>query len=369
MNGIFEYDQAKALVSAGHEIIYLAVDLRSLRRRRKWGYESLRRDKISIEAINFPCGRIPKKILQRIGKYCLRGLFQRTIQKYGMPDIVHSHFIGLGFLSAKVLGGKGIPLVHTEHYSGMHSTSLSKNYKKMGEQTFDSMNEVIAVSQSLANSINDNFRVEAKVVPNVIDIETFFNPKRKYKEASKEYVFISVGNLMPIKRMDLLIESFELAFRNDRDVSLLIYGEGPERGKIESLIDNLSMQTQIHLMGYASREMIAEKMTESDSFVLASECETFGVVFVEAMAAGLPVIATKCGGPEDFVNDLNGILVDANNIEVLSNALVQMRHSVKKFDRNAVSTDARDRFAPNSIAQQLDIIYSECLNKHHRQKN
>lgn len=66
MNGIFEFDQAKALVEAGHNVFYAAIDLRSLRRWRKWGIERKSIDGVNIYAINIPCGRIPKIVLRKI---------------------------------------------------------------------------------------------------------------------------------------------------------------------------------------------------------------------------------------------------------------------------------------------------------------
>ena len=78
-------------------------------------------------------------------------------------------------------------------------------------------------------------------------------------------------------------------------------------------------------------------MKGCDAFVLASRAETFGVVYVEAMAAGLPVIATACGGPEDFVSEENGILIPADNEEKLTEALIEMYHMAHKYDKQAIS--------------------------------
>ena len=360
-NGIFEYDQAKALTAAGHEVVYLAVDLRSLRRKRKWGFESLERDGISIEAINLPLGRVPKSLLQTAGRQSLKRLYQRAITKFGVPDIVHSHFISSGFLAMKVIGGQGIPLIHTEHYSGMHSSNLSTAYWKLGEQTYKAMDKVIAVSQSLAISIRENFEVDVSVIPNIVDVDTFLQVEPKKLGSDNKVRFVSVGNLKPIKRMDLLIESFGEAFRDDKNVSLFIYGDGPERKKLTTLIDQLSMQNQIHLMGYAKREVIAQKMFKSDCFVLVSDSETFGVAYIEAMAAGLPVIATRCGGPEDFVDESNGILIEKNNTEEIAQALIYLRDNSQNYDRASIASNIEAQYSPRVIGQSLVELYSSLV--------
>lgn len=359
--GIFEYDQAKALTAAGHEVVYLAVDLRSLRRKRKWGFESLERDGISIEAINLPLGRVPKSLLQTAGRQGLKRLYQRTIKKFGAPDIVHSHFINLGTLAVQVIRGQGIPLVHTEHSLGMHSLNLSAEYRKKGEQTYKAMDKVIAVSQSLAITIRENFEVDVNVIPNIVDVNTFLQVEPKKLDSDNKFRFVSVGYLVPIKRMDLLIESFGEAFRDDENVSLFIYGDGTERKKLKLLIDQLSMQNQIHLMGFVKREIIAQKMFKSDCFVLASDSETFGVAYIEAMAAGLPVIATRCGGPEDFVDGSNGMLIERNNIEELTQALKHMRNNSQNYDRASIASSMEAKYSPSVVGQSLVDLYSSLV--------
>ena len=76
MNGIFEFDQAKALAQAGHKVIYAGIDVRSIRKWRKWGFESFVKDGVQIEAINIACGRIPNYILNKIKKDSLNRIYK-----------------------------------------------------------------------------------------------------------------------------------------------------------------------------------------------------------------------------------------------------------------------------------------------------
>lgn len=143
MNGIFEFDQAKALVEAGIDVVYAAVDVRSIRRWRKWGCESFVKEGVQIESINVPCGRIPINILNKVKELSLSRLYKRIVYKYGKPDIIHSHFIGMGYITAKLFNNSDIPLVHTEHYSGMNQEELSVYYKYLGSNTYINMDKVI----------------------------------------------------------------------------------------------------------------------------------------------------------------------------------------------------------------------------------
>lgn len=356
-NGIFEFDQAKALVSNGIDVIYAAIDVRSIRRWRKWGYESFLKDGVCIEAINFPCGRIPNCFLDKVREILISKLYRRIVDKYGKPDIIHSHFIGMGYVTAKVLKKTNIPLIHTEHASGMNQKTLSKYYRNLGDNTYKYMDVVIAVSNSLANSLSENFNIGSIVIPNIVDASIF-----KYKPINSNnniYNFISVGNLIKSKKMDLLIFSFNKAFNRNKKAKLYIFGDGSERKKLQALIDELKLTNQVFLMGQVDRRVIAEKMHESHCFVLASDSETFGVAYIEAMAAGLPVIATKCGGPEDFVDDSNGILINIGSQQELVKALEDMYNNINFYNKDIISKETIRKFSSQYISKLIINEYQK----------
>jgi glycosyltransferase involved in cell wall biosynthesis len=356
MNGIFEFDQAKALARAGVDVVYAAVDVRSLRRWRKWGFEEKTIEGVRVYAVNIPCGRVPKRLLRLISVITLRRLFSRIVKKYGRPDIVHSHFINQGYFTVSALKKEGVPIVHTEHYSGMNKTTLDEYSRFIGEHTYKEVDKVIAVSRFVAKNIQEKFGVDAMVIPNIVDTTVFdYLPCHCLGD---EFRFVSAGNLVEGKRMDLLISAFHRAFEGNTKIFLYIYGQGPERKNLEKIIRQYHLEEQIFLMGLASREVIAKKMQESDCFVLASERETFGVVYIEAMATGLPVIATKCGGPEDFVSQENGVLVEVDNVPQLAQSLVYMRENIGRYNRERISLMVKERYSSRVISARLVEIYA-----------
>lgn len=359
LNGIFEYDQAKALAKDAHEVIFAAIDMRSIRRWRKWGFESINRDGVNIEALNVPCGRIPRSILHKVSEIALKKLYSRIVEKYGKPDIIHAHFLGYGFTTVSVLKHKKIPIVLTEHMSSMNQEVLPKYLKYAGRKTYPEVDKLLTVSSLLAESINKNFNIKAKVIPNIVDTSSFSFIKKE--KTNDNFIFVSIGGLIKRKGMDLLIQAFYEAFRNKKEVSLYIYGEGPERKNLENLINKLNLSKQVFLMGQKERKIIAKKMQESDCFVLASKLETFGVVYIEAMATGLPVIATECGGPEDFVDDNNGLLIPVDDLGRLSAAMKYMQNNIKNYDGANISKSVINRFSPDSIARELTNVYLELL--------
>lgn len=358
MNGIFEFDQAKALVNAGQRVIYAAIDVRSIRRTRHWGFESLKKDGVQIEAINIPCGRIPRIIADRIRTMALRKLYKRIKNKYGQPKIIHAHFLSCGYITVKVFEKSNIPLVVTEHFSAMNQKNLNSYLLSLGKYVYPRVDKVIAVSSSLAGNIKNTFGVDALVIPNIIDTTKF---QYRRKEKDKTFSFISTGSLIKEKRMDLLIEAFNEVFKGNNRTILYIFGEGPERHRLKIMINKFGLEKQIFLMGLVDRKEIAEKMSESNCFVLASSSETFGVAYIEAMAMGLPVIATRCGGPEDFVTAKNGILVPVNDLNALTKGLQVIHKNIEFYDRQAISASAKKMFAPSIIAQQLIDVYKKVI--------
>ena len=142
---------------------------------------------------------------------------------------------------------------------------------------------------------------------------------------------------------------------------LIIFGDGPESGALRTLCAELGLYSRVSFRGHCPREELAEAYAAADCFVLASRSETFGVAYIEAMAAGLPVIATRCGGPEDFVTEENGILIPVDDESALIDAMERMMLRREDYDSAAISADIRRKFAPETIAARLTELYEGVL--------
>lgn len=363
-HGIFEFDQAKALAKKGNKVIFAAVDLRSFRRKRKWGFESRFIDGVNVEAINLPLGRIPGFIFNIIGQKAFLFLYKKIVSKYGYPDIIHGHFIGSGYRVAQLYGRVSSPLVVTEHFSGLNSENINSTLMKMGQYTYNRVDKVIAVSSHLANNLKNKFKINPIVIPNIVDLEIFKYDKA-IKESKKDKYFglISVGNLVKNKGMHLLIEAFHKTFNKNNGVVLNIYGDGPEKEQLMKNIKEFNLEKQVFLHGAVDRHVIAEKLKTSECFVLASKLETFGVAYLEALASGLPVIATECGGPSDFINQSNGITIKTEDVDELSRALEYMYKNIGFFDSEKISENICASYSPQVIGSALEDIYKDLINE------
>lgn len=359
LNGIFEFDQAKALHNFGHKIVYISLDLRSIRRVRRFGKCWVKKEGIDILSMSIPLGPFPENILSFIGKLALKNIYGDIIKKHGKPEIIHAHFSGIGFMATILKDQMRVPLVITEHGSNINKPHLNKKRKKRAIEAYKNSDRLISVSSNLGNIIQNHFNIKSEIVHNIVDTNSFNFVKR---DGGEIFNYISVGNLIQGKGFNTLINAFYKAGFGE-NVKLIIIGDGPEYNNLQKQISDLDLNNKVQLLGFMEREDISKVMHKSNAFVLASRSETFGVVYIEALATGLPVIATSCGGPEDFINNQNGILVPVDDINKLAKALNEMYVSIDRFDRKLISEECKRNFSPDIIASKLTEIFQGVLSE------
>lgn len=363
MNGIFEFDQARALAAAGCKVVYAAVDLRSLRRWRKWGVEHLIKDGVEIYAINVPLGRVPHSMLRFVGRLAVRALYRLILRSHSEPDVVHAHFLNMAETALALKSMSNSLFVMTEHSSmiAKDAALYTKWVKKYARGIYASYDKVIAVSPSLAEILRRNFNAAPVCVPNMLD--SIFLEQRDKREHN-EFGFIFIANLIRRKAPLECIRGFYDAFHqtgfaapDGRKICLTLIGGGPLYADCEKMIKGLGITENVIMTGPAARDKVAEAMCASDCFVLPSRRETFGVVYIEAMACGLPVIATICGGPEHFVNETNGILIPAEDHDALVDAFKYILENQEKYNNLQIQTSAQKNFSPELISTRLINLY------------
>lgn len=363
MNGIFEWDQAKALAALGHKVVYAAVDLRSLRRRRHWGYESFQRDGVQVRAVNVPVGAVPKTVLQGAGRIALRRLYARLQKELGAPDVVHAHFLESAASAAVLCQYEQLPLVITEHTSSMNVPQLPAAVLACAKQTYAQADICLAVSSVFCRNLSAATGFPFQVVENIVDTGAFCQlPSSQRKDA--EFRFVAAGGLSHRKGYDLLLSSFAEVVRENPQCTLTVFGGGEEANRLLQQAADLEISEKVRFRGLRNRMEIAREYRNSDAFVLPSRLETFGVVYIEAMAAGLPVIATRCGGPEDFVTPETGILIDVDDGAALTAAMKRMITVRSQYDSAKISSYAQQRFSPERVAAHLTEIYQQAIALH-----
>ena len=334
----------------------LPVSFKSIWRNKLFSFKEESYSDEGISTLISPFLSIPKtpNRARRIRLEKGKELFKKYIESNGKPDIIHVHSFLAGELALWIKNEYKIPYVITEHSSAFERKLLTDSDLKLALKVFENSHTNIAVSQSLSNAIKCYFKeLDFQIIPNIVDTDFFNLIVKKQKD---DFQFINIAHLNKNKNQLHLIKSFTKVFKGNQFYKLLIVGQGPEKNNLQNWIDSNTMNSQIRLYGSASREEVRDLLHQSDCFVLSSKIETFGVVLIEAMSCGLPVLSTKCGGPESIVtNDDIGVLCSQ---EELSDIMKEI--STKTFSGDTIRKYVIDRFSKFSLTQQLKTIYFDC---------
>lgn len=364
MIGNYEAVQAKALAAKGLQVSVLSVyeDEESLNKINLRSKISHRRvDEIDIYETTRLYINI--RFIRRINKYLRRLSYKRTFKKYskekGLPDIVHGHIVYSSFYALFIKKEYHIPFVITEHWTQMNVKKIPIWLDKMSI-AYHLADQVICVSQALAESLRNHFHVESIIINNMVSDLFFHSPK--VKSIDKCFKFVACGAFRKNgnKGFDILVDAFAMSHFSD-NVNLFIIGDGEDRHNIENKIAKYNLGAQIHLLGTKTPCEVSEQLCNSDCFVLSSRLETFAIVVIEAMAKGLPIIATKCGGPETFLRPEHGVLVEKENVEQLSQAMQYMTEHYRNYCSDEIRQFCYDHFSQDVIAEQIIEVYKQVL--------
>lgn len=291
--------------------------------------------------------------------------FENLRSFWGKPDLIHAHVVLPAGWAASRLGKQyGIPVILTEH-SGPFSMNLQTDYERtLVREALAQVNHIVAVSPAMEQQILAFQPVQnIHVVGNVIRTD-FFSPAQKQDPDSSEKAlqFLAVASLTEQKGLHYLLEAGKLLLeRGLSKFGILIAGDGPQRGMLEEQAQASGLSQHCHFLGALEPIQVRHRMQESDVFVLPSLAETFGVVLVEAMACGIPVIATRSGGPEFVVTPETGVLVDVADPAALADAMEGFIVGQFQYDPQSIRNSVRDRFGEIAFLQRISALYSQVL--------
>lgn len=359
--GCFEKDQAEALNRLGHQVTILSVDTRFRFYWRKLGVQCDVHNNIATYNIFLlPYALLfflPKRIKDLFYAWQLELLYKRAVQQYGKPDAIYSHYLSNTIKAIPLKKKYHIPIVAMEHWSQMAYPKIPNNTILTAKYVYSSIDQLITVSSALKNNIFQQIGCDSIVIPNMVGKEFHYLPSNLKKKESIQ--LITTGRLIPEKHFDMLIQA--IANISTPKLQLYIIGNGSEKQKLQKLVEKLQVKDQIQLLGHKSKQEIVTLLQQSDIFVLPSQSETFGVAYIEALACGLPIIATDCGGPRDIVTQKNGLLIPVNDQQALEQAIVQMSHNFNLYDKQSIAQDCQKRFAADNIAKHIAQILEQTI--------
>jgi len=172
---------------------------------------------------------------------------------------------------------------------------------------------------------------------------------------------IYIGYLVPHKGVQVLLHA--LALLNETGISpdLSIVGSGVYLAELKKLCDELALNKQVSFLGEKNAQQVAELLAEHDAMVHPSFIESFGIVLVEALASGIPVVSTLNGGAEGIITPEIGILVPTNNVPALANGIKQLIDNWESYHPMALRAYAIERFSLATVVQNTINVYKEAL--------
>lgn len=288
-------------------------------------------------------------------------LFKEYVKHEGMPDIVHVQSALYGGLVAREIKKKfNIPYVVTEHSSTVLQSILRNHDIPMLKNVYTDADYIISVGGALKKAIEKYTDKSIEVIPNIVDIDRF---SIDISKRNKEFTFISISHLKENKNIDLTIKALKEVLKEYNYVKLLVIGDGPEKENLMNLAKELKISSNIEFIGAVNREDLNEYINRANAFVLPSEYETFGIAYIEALACGLPIITTKCGGPEDFFSEEIGYMIFNEDKEELSKAMEYIINNINKFNPNKLREYVKCRFSKEVISNRIIDVYSKVLSR------
>lgn len=298
----------------------------------------------------------------------------KKIIKNEKIDLIHGHIWNpascrYAFLAAS---STKTPMITTEH-DPFKISFIKDLFKK---STLKKVKAIITVSENnkkILQKLYPKYKNKIQVIHNGIDTTWWHSQllritEQDIKDVKEElfqakentFILITVAELHERKGLKYLIEAMPKIITKYPNVKCVIIGEGPERNALTKLIKSLNIENHVILLG--KQKEIPKLLKCSNIFVLPSRREAFGMVLLEAMVTGLPVVATKVGGiPEIIENGENGLLVEPENPAKLSKAIIDLiphPNKLEKFSKTGYTT-VSEKFTAKKMAEQYEKIYAK----------
>lgn len=281
-----------------------------------------------------------------------------------VPDLIHAHtLIPAGWAAYEAGRHLSVPVAVTVHSSFVSQPVLTRSSAAYVRQVIGNTDALIAVSPKVADElVAVDPSCVPRLVPNMVD-DAFFTPAADEGDGAEpsSVHLVGIGALIAAKRWDLLIEAVADQRRAGVSATTTIIGTGPELERLEALSDRRGLAEWVTFAGAQDREGVRRELRRADVLVHPSRYETFGVVLIEAMACGVPVIATRSGGPDWVVEPETGQLVDVDDKVALGDAIRRFAAGEVAYDPVAVRAHVIARFGIDAVSGQLDDLYEELV--------
>jgi len=362
-SGIIATELGKRLAGRGHRVHVLSSDMPVRFGDYQPGLAFHR-----VETPSYPLFREPQYLLSLANKIV-------SVSREESLDIVHAHYAiphaTAGYLARQILaqsGGPRVPrVVTTLHGTDITLLGSDRSYSEIVAFSIQQSDGVTTVSQSLKTDTYRELGVthDIRVIPNFLDCAVYcrrdVTALRARLAPNGEKLVIHVSNIRPVKRVAAVVEIFA-SVRRTLPAKLLIVGDGPDLNEASRLARALDVADDVEFLG--EQDQVVLLLSAADVFLLPSAQESFGLAALEALACGVPVVASRVGGLPEVVDDgVTGFLRPQEDLEGMAAAVVKILTEPTLHARfaEAAVTAARQRFSDDRIVPLYEAFYAEIL--------
>jgi L-malate glycosyltransferase len=300
-----------------------------------------------------------------------------------MHEVVHSHELDLlhchyaiphatsAWIAREMLrqGGGDVKVITTLHGTDITIVGQDPSFQSITRFSIEKSDRITAVSRYLKDETFHAFGCtgcNVEVIHNFVDPNTYdrakYEPVLRSQFGGDMKVLMHVSNFRAVKRVADVVRIFARV-RAEMPAVLVMVGDGPERTIAEDEARTLNVARDVHFLGRI--DVVAPLLADADLFLLPSRSESFGLSALEALASGVPVIATRTGGIPEVVNSgETGVLCEVGDVEGMARAALQLLGDRAMWERMSAAgaEDARRRFAVEPIVSQYEALYRSALN-------
>jgi len=297
--------------------------------------------------------------------FLMIALFIRALKVTRKNSIIHAQWLPMAFIATLIKIVKNNPILVT--IRGADQVLWDKKIlKPIIRWIFNSTDAIVTVSKTLADEISSKFQIPEKTyfIPNGVSI-----PREKIKKENNN-IFLFAGSLIPRKGVEVLIKAF-IKVNSKFDAKLLIGGDGLERKRLESLVQENKISDNIKFLGEIPSNEVQNQMLKSKCFVLPSFSEGTPNVIKEAMACSIPVIATNISGnPELVKHGKTGLLFEPGDIETLAKHLcfaIDNPNKMKEMGKKAKDLIISKKLTWGNTEKMYSRVYKKIQKNTHHQ--
>lgn len=276
------------------------------------------------------------------------------------PHLLHAHVMGWTSILAYFFSSTSqIPFLITEHWSGYRNKGytqvnfVSKILRKISARKAQ---KICVVSDFLKDDM-----LKCGLKANYITLGNVVDGKALDIEKNKAFSFVFAGDLVQeTKNVRGILEAFSELLNQHNNIQLDIIGDGKDLKNYKELSNKLNLNDYVHFHGNQSNDYVFKILSQSHVLLLNSYFETFSIICAEALLCGIPVISTKCGGPESFLDDKTGLLIDCGNHKQLITAMESVINNYNQYESEELKNRAH-QFSLEAIGEKINREYLQVL--------